>query len=256
MTTRHKLGLKAPRRESVKLRLADYFDHLAVLPSVPASFGHADLVTDWGMLGNDTVGDCAIAGPYHILELLNAEVCKTVPVSTSTALNTYSAITGYNPDDPSTDQGGDMTQVAQYWQETGFDDDNNNVHRIVTFAALEPGDLDQLAAATYCLGGAVGIGVNLPESAQDQFDDGKPWSVTSSPIEGGHFVPVVGRAPDANYQIVTWGALAEMEPAFYTAHEMLALAYLSREFLDARGLSPEHFDYDQLAADLADLQAA
>jgi hypothetical protein len=110
----------------------------------------------------------------------------------------------------------------------------------------------QLAAAMHIFS-AVGAGLQLPDSAQDQFQNGQPWSpVPGSQIEGGHYVSGVGRNADGNFVVVTWGALQEMTPAFYQRYNDESLAYLSEEFLTA-GVSPEGFNLQQLQADLAAL---
>jgi hypothetical protein len=100
---------------------------------------------------------------------------------------------------------------------------------------------------------AVGAGLQLPDSAQDQFQNGQPWSpVSGSQIEGGHYVSGVGRNADGNFVVVTWGALQEMTPTFYQRYNDESLVYLSQEFLTA-GVSPEGFNLQQLQADLAAL---
>ena len=78
----YRLGLKDPRPGAVKLRFASYLN-LRQLPTPPDHFGHADLITNWGMLGNgsapdnppsipDGVGDCGLE--HHSLGLEASEV--------------------------------------------------------------------------------------------------------------------------------------------------------------------------------------
>jgi hypothetical protein len=75
--------------------------------------------------------------------------------------------------------------------------------------------------------------------------------VAGSSIDGGHYVPLVGRQADGLH-IVTWGKDWPMTEAFLKAYCDEALAYLSVEDL-VNQKSPEGFDYDSLTADLADL---
>ena len=106
-----------------------------------------------------------------------------------------------------------------------------------------------LLEASY-LFGVVGIGIQVPESAQTQFQNGKPWSyVPGAAIEGGHYVPIVGY-PRAGYlQVVTWGKVQLMTKGFFEHYCDEAYAILDSEFLkDDKSL--EGFDLAQLQADL------
>jgi len=240
---RYKLGanLTAPRP---RLKLEDY---LHALPTPPAVFGHQQIVSEWGMLGNDQVGDCVIAGGMH--ETMLWTLLGDAPdaeFSTQLALDTYGAIAGYDPGDPSTDQGTDPDAAAKYRRKTGLTDTAGIVHRIAAYVAVKP---EHVPVATW-LFGAVGVCVQVPASAMDQFDRGEPWDVVEgSQIEGGHYVPCVGRA-NGNFLVVTWGRVQPVTPAFMDRYCDYALAYLSEEMLTG-GKSPENLDINQLRADLA-----
>ena len=54
----------------------------AKLPTPPAEFGHDAVIGDWEMLGNDTVGDCVIAGALHETMLWTANGSAEATVST------------------------------------------------------------------------------------------------------------------------------------------------------------------------------
>ena len=83
--TEFKLGLKPPVPGAIPLRLATYFD-FRQLPTPPSVFGHYELITNWGMLGNDEWGDCALAGACHQTMLWTKEGGKQAPFSTDSAL--------------------------------------------------------------------------------------------------------------------------------------------------------------------------
>ena len=59
-----KLGKKEYKSSEKDFKYSKYVD-LVTLPTYPNVFGHQSMFTDWGMLGNDTVGDCVIAGADH-----------------------------------------------------------------------------------------------------------------------------------------------------------------------------------------------
>jgi hypothetical protein len=185
-----KLGKKPARPGAVQLRLAAYLD-ATELPPVPAVIGNfAAWPQGWKMLGNDSFGCCVEAGAAHETMLLKADAGYDVPLFTPYGvLKDYSAVTGFNSADPSTDQGTDVQQYAAYRQKTGIVDAASMRHKIDIYTALKVGDVNELALGAF-LFGAVGIGLQLPTSAMDQFQLFEPWSVVSgSGIEGGHYVP-------------------------------------------------------------------
>lgn len=252
----YKFGLKWSPPGAVKLKLKNYVD-IPALPPVPASYGHEKTVTAWGMLGNDRVGDCVFAGGAHEHLVYAGANSRPLPDFTDVSvLSDYSALTGYDPaqTDPDTgenptDQGTDMATAAAYRKSTGLIDAAGVRHKIGAYLALDPGNLDELYAASY-LFGAVGIGVVITQAQMDQTGSGKPWSYKrNSPELGGHYVPVVARRK--NYPIVvTWGQLQLITPAFYEKQSNEAIAYISDEYLTG-GVSPEGFDKAALLADLA-----
>lgn len=169
-----KLG-KKPASNQVKFKLSNFIDP-SVFPKVPAVFGHENSVVDWQVLANDSVGDCVIAGGAHETMLWNASCGKKVLFDDKAVLSDYSAITGYNPADPNTDQGTDMKAAASYRRTTGLIDASGNRHKIAAYLAITPGDIKEHYIAMY-LFGAIGIGILFPDYAMDQFSQGKAWSV-------------------------------------------------------------------------------
>lgn len=246
----YKTGKLPARPGATKLKFADY---LAV-DKPPAQYTHTNLVEIWGMLGNDTVGDCVLAGAGHETILWNAEGHKSVNVTTQNALSDYSAITGYNPKKPSSDKGTDMQVAAKYRQKTGVIDDLGKRHKIGAYLAIDYTTPTELKQAIYMFG-AVGLGIQFPNSAMDQFNAGQDWTVVKgAKIDGGHYVPLVGYDSKFVY-LVTWGKLIRATWVFVTTYADEALVYLSPEML-INNVSLEGFNLTQLQADLKQLQGA
>ena len=248
--TRFKLG----KRPAHRLLKAPLLSRQIALPAAPTVFGHADLVKDWGMLANDQVGDCAVAGPCHQLMLACAKADVACPFDALDALLTYSAISGYDPrkadaqgNNP-TDTGCDMADVAEYLIKTGFRNSAGVLLKIGAFAQVNPRNLAHLASAAWLFDG-VQLGVQLPESAQDQFAAGDPWTVTDAEIEGGHDIFLAGRAANGNFLCVSWGGLAEVTPEFVRVYGDEAVAYLLTEDL-INGKTPEGQTWAQRVAEL------
>jgi hypothetical protein len=247
------LGKTAARAGAMTFKLADYIDKKA-LPKPPKQFGHETLIpATWGMLGNDRYGDCVWAGAAHETMMWNAEAGRKVAFSDASVLSDYSAVTGFNPKKPSTDQGTDMVVAASYRRKTGIVDAAGQRHQVAAYLSIAPGNLNEHLIAAW-LFGAIGIGIEFPDTAMDQFNAGKPWDVVSrAKIEGGHYIPLVARR--TNLEIVTWGKVQQMTPAFFAKYNDESVAYVSLEAL-TNNKSPEGFDAAQLQADLAALKAA
>lgn len=250
-----RLGLKPPRPGAVRLRFATYLT-IAALPTPPDVFGHYELVENWGMLGNDAWGDCAEAGACHQEMLWTTEGGHPAPFNTDAALANYSAITGFNQNagpsgDNDTDEGTDMGDLAHFWQHTGIVDSNGVHHKVVAVMDLNPGDLRELWLASY-LFQSVGLGFNIPQSAIDQTQAGQPWAVVANDggIQGGHYVPAVGRVAGGNGLIVTWGQLQQITPGFYQKYNNQGIVALSEDMM-VNAKSIDGFDDALLRQDLA-----
>lgn len=246
-----KFGKKPARPDSVTFKFSAFFDKTR-LPTPPAIFGHyRQIHTSWGMLGNDEYGDCVWAGAAHETMLWTAEAGRQVGITTNNVLDAYTDVTGFDPKDPSSDQGTDMQMAASYRRKTGIMDAMGVRHRIDSYVALTRGDISDLMISTY-LFGATGVGVLFPKSAMSQFENGQVWSVVDSDPtpEDGHYIPVLGRNSAGNILCVTWGRLQAMTPEWYTKYNDESIAYVSLEPLTTRLVSPEGFDIAALRYDL------
>lgn len=247
-----KLGKKAARPDAVTFKLKNLINPSA-LPKPPKNFGHETFIgkSNWNMLANDQVGCCVFSGAAHETMLWNAECGKTIKFSDKSVLSDYSAVTGYNPSDPNSDQGTDMSLAASYRRKTGILDADGNRHKIAAYVSITPGDLYEHCIALY-LFGSIGIGIEFPASAMDQVNAGKPWSVVrNSPLEGGHYINLVAKR--TRLECVTWGQIQGMTTGFFKKYNDESLAYISEEMLTNRK-SPEGFDYDALLAMLNQLK--
>src|ERR1700722_5894085 len=92
-----RLGKQAKRDDPRTLQLSRY---LTTAPSPPAQVDWGAKVASWGMLGNDTVGDCAWPGRAHA-DMLWSSNTQSAPIAITTqqVLAAYAAVTGYTPKD-------------------------------------------------------------------------------------------------------------------------------------------------------------
>lgn len=199
---RPRLKLKAFLRSEYKGQVPDVVDYT----TKPIA---------WPMYLNDRLGDCTAADAAHAVQLWTTwGQGQTVTVSDADVERFYSGSTGYDPRDPSTDQGGNMQEVCEYFRKTGMAG-----RTIEAFFQVNVEDLDEVRAGLY-LFGAVSVGMAFPSSAMDQFDRGQPWDVVRNDggIEGGHDVLLVGATRGGNLKVVTWGAVQEVTPAFWAKY--------------------------------------
>jgi hypothetical protein len=251
-----RLGKQPATHDDRDLLFTKYVD-TSQIPPAPAEFGHETLFPPkgWGMLGNDEWGDCAWAGPAHETMLLSTEGDHPAAFTTEGVLSDYAAGTGFNPNagppgkNP-TDKGSNVRDVLQYRRKTGIVDSQQARHKIGAFVKLEPKSLAQIYQAMY-LFQTVGIGIEFPGSAMEQFNAGKPWSVVEgATIEGGHYVCCVAKRQ--NIDVVTWGALQQMTVEFFEKYCDEAWVYVSTEDLQ-KETDPDGFKLGQLKEDLAGL---
>jgi hypothetical protein len=244
----YRLGKQEARHDPRTFQLANYLTD--ELPTAPPRMSWAEKVEDWGMLANDRYGDCVPAGALHMVQDWTAYASTEVVPTEEQALAAYSAITGFDPADPSTDKGTVMLDALNYWRHEGI-----GGHRIMAYAACEP---DNAAHVRDCihLFGAAYVGIWLPVSAQRQ----KVWSVPPGGPRGdgepgswgGHCVPVVAYGP-RRLTCVTWGGLKQMTWGFFRTYCDEAFAVLSGDWLREDRTAPNGFDLDSLQKDLAAL---
>lgn len=245
----YRLGLK-PVLEQPRLMLSSYYTpDLPTFDSLQFPFGHADKIQPELFL-NDRLGDCAIAGSIEEVRLANALRGVTVNFTDETALQNYSAITGYTPSDPDTDQGTDVHELYAYRKSVGIVDADGNRHKVLAYAGLTVGNWDELLVAL-SLFDMVGIGIQVPDYCQQQFAAGQPWDVEPGEpnIEGGHYIPVVGAATATAGTVYTWGAPQGITQAFYQAFNTVAVVALTEELFTG-DKSPEGIALERLQADL------
>lgn len=242
-----KLGKRPFVPDDRDFRAAALFEAAPPLPTPPDRFGHGLAFRDWGMLGNDRYGDCVFAGGGHETMLTTKLGGHPAKFTDAGVLSDYSAVTGFDPADPSTDQGAYPRDAAKYRKATGLVDADGRRHKIAAYVSINPNDFDELVQAVYVFT-AVGIGFEFPDSAMDQFNHGLPWDVVEgAKIEGGHYVPVVGRNARSTLGVVSWGRRVGMTRAFYEKYADEAWAYIFPDELRA-GHTSRGFSLAQLEA--------
>lgn len=220
----------------------------------------------WGMAENDTYGCCVIADCKHTEMLRTANVGTIWSPTDQQVMSLYAYFQGMqiDPNDPNldantvqaylanNDNGCNESTVIDYLTKTGW-----NGHKLDGAANLNPADINQIKWAVNIFG-ASRLGVNLPDSAMNQFTTGQPWDyVSTANLDGGHDVPVVKYDADGTVWVVTWGKLQPVTPAFMagkysdgTPYVEEAHAELALDWVNTTGTSPNNFNLNQLLDEL------
>jgi len=224
------------------------------LPPASGVIDRCSQVGDWQMARNDQIGDCTIAGACHMFAATAVYAGYPEPLFSDQEITAaYSAVSGYVPGDPSTDNGADMQTVLEYLRATGLTDTTGKTHKAAGYAAFgNPAD-EVLLAQVLDVFGSVYTGVNLPVSAEQEFAAGQPWDwQPSSPIAGGHCITLQKRSVGGTGVLgyVTWGRVQHVTRGFQRHYADEAYAVITSDWIGTNGTSIDGLDLEQLLADL------
>jgi len=207
----------------------------------------------WGMLGNDSVGDCALAGQAHA-DMLWAEFAegRRLRITDAMVIHAYSKVTGYVPGDPNTDRGTSLLDALKFWRRPGIDRQTARA-----FVEVDPQDLDNVRRTIDWFGCAY-LGVELPDAVLPHALPIPEWTCSpdGSPEkrpnpQNGHCVIYAGYNA-VGPLAVTWGQTVQVSWAFHAAYCDELYALLAPSWLKAGWLEQINplFDAKTLAADL------
>ena len=196
---RHRPAVIGPRLSASK--------YLAtIIPAPPATCSYASAATQVldQMFGNDTYGDCVIAGGYHTVGIETGNAGKLFVATQKQILADYSAIGGFVPGDPSTDQGCDEPTALNYWVGHGF----ANGTKALGWLSVDPNNLTEVQQVMWLFENLM-LGLELPDAWINPFPSfsGFTWGVAgNSDPDNGHCVVGVG-FNSAGLQIDTWAMI-------------------------------------------------
>ncbi len=242
-----KLGRKAIKTDTRTLQLGDYLK--PSLPPPPPSADWTKGIAAWGMMLNDTLGDCTIAGVGHAVQVWSANNGPIVTVPDLTIESYYEKWDGYVPSNPSTDQGGVELDVLNDWRQQSFAG-----NALMAFADPKVANLVEVRQSIALFGG-VYIGLSLPLTAQKQdiWDVVKGGGANAKKGSwGGHCV-FVPKYDAKTFTCITWGQLNTMTVAFWKEYCDEAHTLLGQDWINTKG-SPAGFNQAQLQTDLANIK--
>jgi len=252
-----KMGRNRPTWKKSRLKFADYLRPGLTIP-IPEAHRYTKkaLRPLHNIYGNDVLGDCVIAEMFHTLGVTtgNANNGSAVIPTQDEVIAAYSAIGGYVPNDPSTDNGCDEQTALNYWKNTGI-----LGHKIVGWISVDPTNPVEFKTAIWLFENLM-YGIELPDEWVNPIpsDSAFIWDVAGNPdMSNGHCVGAYGY--DVNsVEISTWGMLGYLTDAAtakYAGQPSGELYTVLTEdvIVRATGKAPNGFDFEQLQADFAAL---
>jgi hypothetical protein len=249
-----RLGRKRPIARGPRFSLRNYL--MRNLPPPPPACDYTKKARKVlsEMYCNDKLGDCVIAGMGHVVGTLTANAGGPPFLYTDAQIITlYSAIGGYVPGNPATDQGCDEVTALNYWENNGAP---AGQHRIAGWLSVNGADPEEFRTALWLFENLY-FGLELPDAwvNDEPSKSGFVWDVAGpSNPDNGHCV--AGFAYTAQgVTISTWGMTGTMTDAAiakYATHGSHGELYtvVSQDGIDkATQRAPSGFDWSQLVAD-------
>lgn len=241
-------------------RMAALRSVMATLPTAPAAMNWQAHMPDDGvpMLGNDQVGDCVLASTAHWVQIASGYTGAALPSAPSAdeCVAAYSAITGYDPNNPLTDQGTVVMGpggLVEYWTRTGIMI-GGELSKLQAAVTIDHTNLDHLDAALTL--GPVFCGALI---SQGDMDSDFLWDAHDGDILGGHEFLLVNREIISTgkryYDICTWDGLWRCTDSWLLAAADEMMVPLVPSFFDAHGVDPAGIDMAAVEAAMAGLRA-
>jgi hypothetical protein len=210
-----KMGRKRPVARCPRLLLKDYLRQ--ALPVPPSSCDYTGLAKSVlvDIMGNDQLGDCVIAGGYHVVGVETGNAGDLFHASSAQVIKDYGAIGGYVPGNPATDQGCDEQTALNYWTQHGF----ANGTKLLGWLAIDATNKSEVMSAMDLFEN-VFFGIELPDAWITPFPsgDGFVWDKAgaANPQNGHAFVGVGYNS--LGVQIDTWGMIGTITWAAVAAY--------------------------------------
>ena len=226
------------------------------LPPIPKKYNWGKKIRrdNWGDMGNLKINLCTCAAAGHFIMTWTSSTGRLKRPKDHTILNAYCALTNYDPKTGEHGEGVEAIRCLKYWRKYGI-----SGHQIIAFAKLEDKNRQQLIQTIYLFGGCY-VGLNLPKSAERQYNTTKKWAIARGGKKRdakkgswfGHAVLITGYK-DEELRIVTWGQEMIMTLDFWEAYAEESYAVFSESFI-TNDKTPTGIGIDVLRNDIEVLQ--
>lgn len=211
------------------------------------------------VFGNDQYGNCVFASQGHaIITMERSASQRELPVSTDQILQEYADVTGFKPDDPSTDNGAYELDGLNNWRTNGIGlEKDGTPHKLHAYATVDWLKPNEVTLAHYVFGG-LKVCAGLPLSAADQMRAGQDWTVTTGPRArwgslGGHSMYSHAFDVARGLAVWTWGEEQWMGWDWIYEYVDECFALVSEDYLRRGGTTPQGLNMQALNDHLAGL---
>jgi len=225
------------------------------IPPPPPSVNYtAKMPPAFGMMLNDTLGDCTCAAVYHAIQVwsFNAQGAEvTEPDKDVEQL--YIQACGYDPKKGGEGPGGNEQHVLEYILNNGapFGPAGKQRHKILGFVEVDPRQIDDVKSTINDCGVAY-IGFNVPQSVlPPNAEPPAVWTVDpkNSKIIGGHAVVLPGYDADGAI-VISWGQIYKMTWQFFSKFVDEVYGIADAEWVAKTGKTPAGMSLAELEAQM------
>ena len=246
---------RLPHTEDARTLMLSKYLSQAELPSIPKqhNWGKKIKRDNWGDMGNLQTNLCTCAAAGHLIMTWTSNTGRLKRPNNEAILTAYCAVSNYDPKTKQNDDGVESLKVLKYWRKNQI-----GGQQIIAFAKLEDKNRQQLIQTIYLFGGCY-IGLNLPKSAERQYNTTKKWTIPRGGKKRdakkgswfGHAVLAIGYKNE-ELRIITWGIEMIMTMDFWEAYSEESYALFSEAFIKNEK-TPSGIDIDQLRKDINEI---
>jgi hypothetical protein len=228
------------------------------LVATPPSIDYVKgMPANFGMMLNDTLGDCTCAAYYHARQVwsFNAQN-KELTEPDKDVEQLYVDACGYNPRAGGEGPGGNEQHVLTYLLNNGAPVGPNASARdkILGFVEVDPRNLDDVKRTIADCGVAY-IGFKVPQNiAPAGAPPPQTWNVDpSAPIVGLHAVVLPGY-DSSGATVISWGSLYKMTWQFFSTYVDEVYAIADPAWVNGKGTTPGGLTVAELEAQMQALK--
>ena len=235
--------------------LKDYLSQEPII-KIPREYNWGEKVQPhkWSSFGNLKINNCTCAAAGHLIMSWTANLGRLQTPTTKSIVKAYTDITGFDPKTDGIGEPVEAIKALKYWRKHGVDN-----RKIIAYAKLSFKNREQLKQAIYLYGGCY-VGLNLPKSAEKQYNESKKWTVPPSGTEGigepgswiGHALLITAYTKN-ELTAITWGKEIVMSLDFWETYVDESYAIFSSDFIRDKH-TPTKINVDVLRHDIETLQ--
>lgn len=218
------------------------------------TWGSKILTGQWSAFGNLKINNCTCAAAGHLIMGWTSNIGRLRKPTTKSIVQAYTDITGFNPKTDGIGQPVEAIKALKYWRKHGIAN-----RKIIAFAELDFRNSEQLKQSIYFYGGCY-VGLNLPKSAERQYNASKKWTVSGNGITGdgapgtwiGHALMINGYDKNS-LTAVSWGKEITMSLDFWETYVDESYAVFSADFIRDNH-TPTKMNVEELKKDIEELQ--